>query len=135
MSDEVREILQNSKTVAVVGMSDNPSRPSHYVAVYLQKNGYRVIPVNPNLQEALGERSYATLRDIPVPVDMVDIFRKPDSVLPVVEDAIAIKAKAIWMQEGIVHEEAAARARAAGLKVVMDRCTLKEHMRLAAEEG
>ena len=133
MSDEYRDILTNSKTVAVVGLSDNPDRPSHYVAEYLQSRGYRIIPVNPAVKEVLGERSYAGLREIPVPVDLVDIFRKSESVPPVVDDAIAIGAKAVWMQEGVVHKEAAAKARAAGLKVVMDRCTLKEHARLAAE--
>jgi predicted CoA-binding protein len=125
--------LTDSKTVAVVGLSDNPDRPSHYVAEYLQSRGYRIIPVNPAVKEVLGERSYAGLREIPVPVDLVDIFRKSDAVPPIIDDAIAIGAKAVWMQEGVVHKEAAAKARAAGLKVVMDRCTLKEHARLAAE--
>jgi predicted CoA-binding protein len=133
VSDEIRDILTDSKTVAVVGLSDNPDRPSHYVAEYLQSRGYRIIPVNPAVKEVLGERSYAGLREIPVPVDLVDIFRKSDAVPPIVDDAIAIGAKAVWMQEGVVHKEAAAKARAAGLKVVMDRCTLKEHSRLAAE--
>jgi predicted CoA-binding protein len=133
MSDEIRDILAESKTVAVVGLSDNPDRPSYHVAAYLQSRGYHIIPVNPSVPEVLGERSYAGLRDVPVPVDLVDIFRKSDAVPPVVDDAIAIGAKAVWMQEGVVHKEAAAKARAAGLKVVMDRCTLKEHARLAAE--
>jgi hypothetical protein len=132
MSDEIGEILATTKTIAVVGLSDNPNRPSYHVAAYLQTHGYRIIPVNPFVNEVLGERSYAGLRDIPVPVDLVDIFRKSELVPPVVEDAIAIHAKAIWMQEGVVHEEASAQARAAGLKVVMDRCVLKEHVRLKA---
>lgn len=132
MSDEIRDILTGSKTVAVVGLSDNPGRASYHVAAYLQKHGYRIIPVNPAVSEVLGERSYGSLRDVPEPVDLVDVFRKSDAVPPIVDDAIAVGAKAVWMQEGVVHEEAAARARAAGLKVVMDRCTLKEHARLAA---
>jgi uncharacterized protein len=133
MSDEVREILTECKTIAVVGLSENPIRDSYHVAAYLQSRGYRIVPVNPSVTEVLGERAYPGLRDVPVPIDLVDIFRRSDAVPPVVEDAIAIGAKAVWMQEGVVHEEAAARARAAGLKVVMDRCTLKEHARLAAE--
>jgi predicted CoA-binding protein len=132
MSDEIRDVLTASKTVAVVGLSDNPERASYHVAAYLQEHGYRIIPVNPAVTEVLGERAYPGLRDVPVPVDLVDVFRKSEAVPPIVEDAIAIGAKAVWMQEGVVHEEAAARARAAGLKVVMDRCTLKEHARLAA---
>lgn len=133
MSDEIRDILTNSKTVAVVGLSDNPDRASHHVAAYLQMHGYRIIPVNPAITgKVLGEQAYAGLRDIPVPVDLVDIFRKPDAVPAIVDDAIAIGAKAVWMQEGIVHDEAAAKARAAGLKVVMDRCALKEHAKLAS---
>ena len=135
MSDEIRDILSRSKTVAVVGLSDDPSRSSYHVAAYLQSAGYRIIPVNPRVTEVLGERSYAGLRDVPVPIDLVDVFRRSEAVPPVVEDAIAVGAKAVWMQEGVVHEEAAARARAAGLKVVMDRCTLKEHARLAAQES
>jgi predicted CoA-binding protein len=132
MSDEIRDILTATKTVAVVGLSDNPERASYHVAAYLQGHGYRIIPVNPAVTEVLGERAYAGLRDVPVPVDLVDVFRKSEAVPPIVEDAIAIGAKAVWMQEGVVHEEAAARARTAGLKVVMDRCTLKEHASLAA---
>jgi predicted CoA-binding protein len=134
MSDEYRDILTKSKTVAVVGLSDSPDRPSYHVAAYLQSHGYRIIPVNPQASEVLGERSYPTLRDVPVPIDLVDIFRRSDAVPPIVDDAIAVGAKAVWMQEGVVHNEAAAKARAAGLKVVMDRCTLKEHARLAAKD-
>jgi predicted CoA-binding protein len=132
MSDEIGEILQATKTIAVVGMSDNPSRPSHYVSAYMQEHGYRIIPVNPLVKEVLGERSYASLRDVPERIDMVDIFRKSADVPPIVEDAIAIGARAVWMQEGVVHEDAADKARAAGLRVVMDRCVLKEHARRAA---
>jgi predicted CoA-binding protein len=133
MPDDIRDILTASKTVAVVGLSDDPGRASHHVAAYLQEHGYRIIPVNPAVTEVLGERAYASLRDVPGPVDLVDVFRRSEAVPGVVDDAIAVGAKAVWMQEGVVHEAAAAKARAAGLKVVMDRCTLKEHARLAAE--
>jgi uncharacterized protein len=135
MDEDIRDILSTTKTVAVVGLSNNPNRPSYDVAAYLQGHGYRIIPVNPLITEVLGERSYANLREVPVPVDLVDIFRKSDDVPPVVDDAIAIGAKVVWMQEGIVHDAAAKKARAAGLKVVMDRCTLKEHARLRVERG
>jgi predicted CoA-binding protein len=130
MDDEIRDILSTSKNIAVVGLSDRPVRASFGVAAYLQGKGYRIIPVNPLITEVLGERSYASLRDVPVPVDLVDIFRRSEDVPLIVDDAIAIGARTVWMQEGIVNEEAADKARAAGLKVVMDRCTLKEHARL-----
>ncbi len=133
MPDDIRDILTASKTVAVVGLSDDPGRASHHVAAYLQEHGYRIIPVNPAVTEVLGERAYASLRDVPGPVDLVDVFRRSEAVPGIVDDAIAVGAKAVWMQEGVVHEAAAAKARAAGLKVVMDRCTLKEHARLAAQ--
>jgi len=113
--------------IAVVGLSSKPHRPSFGVARYLQSVGYRIVPVNPNEKEVLGEKSYARLEDIPVHVDIVDVFRRSEFVPPIVESAIAIGASVVWLQEGVVHEEAAARARAAGLEVVMDRCTLKEH--------
>lgn len=119
--------------MAVVGLSANPDRPSHGVAAYLQKNGYRIIPVNPAETEVLGEKAYASLRDIGEPIDIVDIFRKPDAVPSIVDDAIAIGAKTVWMQHGIVHEEAAATARAAGLNVLMDECTAQELSRLKRE--
>ncbi len=128
--DEIRAILARAKTIAVVGLSDKPERDSHHVAAYLQSHGYRIIPVNPNAAEILGERAYASLREVPVPVDVVDIFRQPAVVPALVAEAIAIGAKVVWMQEGIVHETAAAAARTAGLTVVMDRCLLKEHRRL-----
>lgn len=118
--DAIEEQLAGSRTVAVVGLSPNPSRPSHGVAEYLQHQGYRIIPVNPTVDEVLGEKCYPDLKSIPVPIDMVDIFRRPDQVPAIVEDAIAIKARYIWMQDGVVNEEAAERARAAGLSVVMD---------------
>jgi predicted CoA-binding protein len=118
--DTIEEQLTKSRTIAVVGLSTDPQRPSHYVARYLQEQGYRIIPVNPLVPEALGERSYPDLRSVPEPIDMVDIFRRPEHVPQVVEDAIAVGARYIWMQAGVVHHGAAARARAAGLSVVMD---------------
>ncbi|MHB1307836.1 MAG: CoA-binding protein [Limisphaerales bacterium] len=129
-SDEVRDILKDARTIAVVGLSDKLDRDSHHVAAYLQQHGYRIIPVNPNAQEILGERCYPSLREIPVPVEVVDIFRRADAVPAIVEDALAIGAKVVWMQDGIVHNAAADRARAAGLKVVMSKCLLREHRRL-----
>jgi len=124
---EIATMLQNAHTIAVVGLSDKPHRDSYRVAAYLQSRGYRIIPVNPTVEEVLGERSYAQLEDVPEKVDIVDIFRKLDAVPPIVDSAIAIGAKAIWMQEGIVHNESADKARAAGLQVVMNKCILKEH--------
>jgi hypothetical protein len=129
MDDSIRELLERSKVIAVVGLSSKPHRPSHGVARYLQSAGYRVIPVNPNESEVLGEKSYARLEDVPIKVDIVDVFRRSEFVPPVVESAIAVGARAVWMQEGVSHEEAAARAKDAGLEVVMDRCILKEHVR------
>lgn len=127
----ISELLQESRTIAVVGLSGNRLRPSHGVAEYMMEQGFRIIPVNPNETEILGERSYASLEEIPERVDIVNIFRRPEFVPPLVESAIRIGAKCVWMQEGVVHEAAAERARAAGLLVVMDRCILKEHRRLA----
>ncbi|MDR7435682.1 MAG: CoA-binding protein [Armatimonadota bacterium] len=129
MDEEIRRVLEMAKVIAVVGLSPNPSRPSHDVASYLKKHGYRIIPVNPHAAEILGERSYPDLREVPEPVDIVNIFRRPEFVPSIVESAIAIGAKAIWMQLGIVHEEAAARAREAGILVVMDRCIKVEHQK------
>jgi predicted CoA-binding protein len=126
----IPEILKSCRTIAVVGLSGSPVRPSNGVATYLQRAGYRVIPVNPNEPEILGETCYARLEDIPDKVDMVDIFRRPECVPEIVESAIRIGAKVIWMQEGVVHATAAERARQAGLEVVMDKCTLKEHRKL-----
>jgi uncharacterized protein len=130
---ELRQILTTTRTIAVVGLSDKPDRPSHAVAAYLQKQGYRIIPVNPNLAEVLGEKAYPSVRDIPEPVDVVDIFRRAEDVPPIVEDAIAKGAGVVWMQLGIVNEAAAARAESAGLKVVMDTCMEVVHraMRLS----
>jgi predicted CoA-binding protein len=124
------EILKSSRTIAVVGLSSNPMRPSNGVAAYLKRAGYRIIPVNPKESEVLGEKSYARLEDVPEKIDIVDIFRRSEHVPEIVESAIRIGAKTVWMQEGVIHEEAAERAREAGLKVVMDRCTLKEHRKM-----
>lgn len=128
-SDPIGELLKSSHTIAVVGLSSNRMRPSYGVAEYMQRAGYRIIPVNPNETEVLGERAVARLEDIREKVDIVDIFRRPEYVPPVVESAIAIGAKAVWMQESVVNEDAAERARSAGLFVVMDHCILKEHAR------
>ena len=127
----IPEILKSSRTIAVVGLSANPMRPSNGVAAYLQRAGYRVIPVNPNESEVLGEKCYARLEDVPEKIDLVDIFRRPECVPEIVESAIRVGAKTVWMQEGVVNQQAAERARAAGLEVVMDRCTLKEHRKLS----
>ena len=126
----IRRILKDSRTIAVVGLSPKPQRPSHQVAHYLMEAGYTIIPVNPGHDTILGLPCYPNLRAIPVGVDMVDIFRKQEEVLPIVEDAIAIGARFIWMQQGIVHEGAAAKAEDAGLVVIMDRCTMVDHMDL-----
>ncbi len=131
--DEViQQVLRQHRRVAVVGLSDRPDRPSHGVAAYLQRAGYTIIPVNPTIQETLGERAYPSLREAPQPIEIVDVFRRPEHVPPVVDDAIAAGAKVLWLQEGIVNEQAAERARAAGLTVVQDRCMYKEHRRLLA---
>ncbi len=128
---EMKKLLDTTRTIAVVGLSEKPDRPSHHVSTYMQSQGYRIIPVNPNVVSILGERSYPTLRDIPEPVDMVDVFRRSEAVPEIVQQAIAIGAKSIWLQEGVIHEAAANDAKEAGLAVVMDRCILKEHMRLS----
>ena len=124
------EILRSTKTIAVVGLSSKRMRPSYGVSEYMQQAGYRIIPVNPAETEVLGEKAYPDLDSVPVPVDLVNIFRRSELVPPVVDAAIRIGAKAIWMQEDVMHEEAAEKARAAGLIVVMDRCVLKEHRRM-----
>ncbi len=122
------KIFGEYRTIAVVGLSHQPSRPSFGVSRYMQSVGFRIVPVNPHESEVLSERSYARLEDIPFAVDIVDIFRRSEFVAPIVESAIQIAAKAVWMQEGVFHRDAAERARNAGLLVVMDRCILKEHM-------
>lgn len=126
-TDEIGKLLKNSKTVAVVGLSDSPLRPSHGVAAYMQSHGYRIIPVNPAIKGALGEKAVASLSEIKEKIDIVDVFRRSDSVPEVVDEAIRLKVPAIWMQEGVIHEQAAQKARQAGIFVVMDRCILKEH--------
>jgi len=127
----VPEILQSARTIAVVGVSSKRFRPSYGVTEYLQRAGYRIIPVNPQETEVLGEKSYPDLDSVPGPIDIVDIFRRSEFVPEIVEAAIRKGAKLIWMQEGVVHEQAARRAEAAGIVVVMDHCILKEHRRLA----
>jgi predicted CoA-binding protein len=123
----IEEIFRTCRTIAVVGASSNPARPSNRVAGYMKAQGYRVIPVNPNEQIVIGEKAFPSLTAVPESIDLVDIFRKSEQVLPTVEDAIAMGAKAVWMQEGVINEAAAIRAKEAGLLVVMDRCWLKEH--------
>src|SRR5438309_1668866 len=127
----IPEILRQAKTIAVVGLSANRSRPSYGVAKYMQSQGYRIVPVNPKYSSVLNERCYASLLDIPkfleIDIDMVNIFRRPDAVLPLVEEAIQIGAKGVWMQEGVIHQGAAEKAKQAGLWVVMDRCLFKDH--------
>lgn len=127
----IAEILKQTRTIAVVGLSADRSRPSYSVTQYMQSHGYRIIPVNPKYSAILGEPSYAKLTEIPpsITVDIVNIFRRPDAVLPIVEDAIQIGAKGIWMQEGVVNVIAAEKARKAGLWVVMDRCIFRDHSR------
>ena len=127
----ISEILHTARTIAVIGLSGKRYRPSYGVAEYLKRAGYRIIPVNPEESEVLGEKSYPDLDSIPEPVDVVDIFRRAEFVPEIVEAAIRKGAKVVWMQEGVIHEEAARRAEQAGLAVVMDRCILKDHRRLA----
>ncbi|MGB7435798.1 MAG: CoA-binding protein [Candidatus Acidiferrum sp.] len=126
-ADPISDLLRDSKTIAVVGLSSQPHRPSHEVASYLQSVGYQIIPVNPNESEVLGHKSYARLEDVPVPVDIVDVFRRPEYVPAITDSAIAIHAKALWMQQGITHSASADKAQAAGLIVVQDACLLVEH--------
>lgn len=126
-SDPIRELLLRAKTIAVVGLSDSPLRPSHGVSAYMQAHGYKIIPVNPNISEALGERSHASLLDVPSKIEVVNIFRRPEFVEEIVDQAIHLKIPAVWMQEGVIHERAAEKARKAGMFVVMDLCILKEH--------
>ena len=130
-TDEIAEILNSAKNIAVVGLSNSPMRPSYGVAAYMQSAGYKIIPVNPVINGALGEKAVATLGDIPkdVKIDIVNIFRRPEFVPEIVDQAIQLKVPFIWMQEDVVHEEAAAKARKAGITVVMDKCILKEHRR------
>jgi hypothetical protein len=128
-NDEIGALLKRAKTIAVVGLSDSPLRPSHGVSAYMQTQGYRIIPVNPTIHGALGEKAVATLADVKEKIDIVDIFRRSEFVAEVVDEAIQLGVTAIWMQEGVIHEQAAEKARKAGIFVVMDRCILKEHRR------
>lgn len=125
--DPITELLRRSKTIAVVGLSNNPLRPSHGVSAYMQAQGYRIIPVNPEIRGALGEKAYRALLEVPEKIDIVNIFRRPEFVEEVVDQAIQLKVPAIWMQETVIHEEAAEKARKAGILVIMDQCILKEH--------
>lgn len=133
--DVMRDLLLEYSTLAIVGISPKLSRPSHGVAAYMKAHGYRVIPVNPNAGSVLGEHCYASLEEVPEKIDIVVIFRNPEFVLPVVESAIRVGAKAVWMQEGVTHSEAARKAREAGLEVIEDRCILKEHAKRFVADG
>ena len=133
--DRIAAMLEIYKTLAVVGLSSKASRASHGVAAYMQARGYRIIPINPNETAVLGEKAYASLEEVPDPVEIVVIFRRPEHVPEVVESAIRKGAKVVWMQEGVAHEEAARRARAGGLEVVEDRCILKEYAKRFVSEG
>lgn len=126
-SDPIGDLLTSAKTIAVVGLSDSPMRPSHGVSAYMQAQGYKIIPVNPTIAEALGEKSYPSLLDVPEKIDIVDVFRRPEFVYEIVEQAICLKIPAVWMQEEVINEAAAAKAREAGMFVAMDLCILKEH--------
>ncbi|MGA2689203.1 MAG: CoA-binding protein [Candidatus Korobacteraceae bacterium] len=126
-ADRITELLKTAKTIAVVGLTDSPLRPSYGVSHYMLSQGYRIIPVNPNITDWMGEKAYPSLLDVPEKIDIVNVFRRSDAVPDVVEQAIQIKAPAIWMQEGVVHEAAAEKARQASIFVVMDSCILKEH--------
>ena len=128
-------LLRECRTIAVVGLSSNPARPSYRVAAYMQQQGKVVVPVNPNESEVLGERAYPSLSAVPIPIDLVNVFRRSEEAGVIVDEAIRIKAKAVWLQEGVIDEAAALRARQAGLQVVMDRCWLKEHDRCLGEAG
>ena len=128
-ADRITKLLNSAKTIAVVGLTDSSTRPSYGVSHYMQSQGYRIIPVNPNITDWMGEKAYPSLLDVPDKIDIVNVFRRPDAVPEVIEQAIKIKAAAIWMQEGVVHHEAAEKARQAGIFVVMDKCILKEHIK------
>jgi uncharacterized protein len=131
-SDEIRGVLEDHKVIAVVGLSTFESKPSYRVAAYMQQAGYRIVPIHPKATEILGEKAYANLREVPAElgIEIVDVFRRPDAVMPHVEEAIDTGAKVIWFQEGVINNDAADRAQAGGLQVVMNLCILKEHMAL-----
>jgi uncharacterized protein len=126
-TDPIYDLLSRVKTIAVVGLSDSPMRPSHGVSAYMQGQGYKIVPVNPQIEEALGEKSYPSLLDVPEKIDLVDVFRRPEFVEEIVEQVIQLNIHAIWLQEDVINERAAEKAREAGVFVVMDRCILKEH--------
>ncbi|MBV9609321.1 MAG: CoA-binding protein [Acidobacteria bacterium] len=126
-TDPIGDLFKTAKNIAVVGLSSSPLRPSHGVAAYLQQHGYRIIPVNPTIEASLGEKAYPSLADVPEKIDVVDVFRRSEFVPGIIDQAIALKIPAVWLQEDIVHHEAAAKARKAGMFVVEDRCMLKEH--------
>jgi uncharacterized protein len=128
-ADRITRLLESAKVIAVVGLTDEPTRPSYSVSHYMRSQGYRIIPVNPNITQWEGEKAYPSLLDVPGKIDIVNVFRRPEAVPEVVEQAIKIKARAIWMQEGVVHQEADEKARRAGIFVVMDKCILKEHIK------
>src|SRR5579872_99068 len=125
--ESIAQLLKGARTIAVVGLSDDPLRPSHGVTAYMQSQGYRIIPVNPHIESSLGEKAYPALLDVPMKVDIVNIFRRPQFVEEVVDQAIQLKVAAIWMQEDVINEKAAEKARKQGILVIMDRCILKEH--------
>jgi predicted CoA-binding protein len=131
-AETIRTILEETRTIAVVGLSSNPLRPSYDVSGYLQSRGYRIIPVNPNETEVLGEKAYASLADVPDAIDLVDIFRRSEEAGHHVDEAIQLRIPAVWLQDGVIDQAAARRAEVAGLRVVMDRCILREHLRLNA---
>lgn len=128
-TDEIGELLKRTKTIAVVGLSDSPLRPSYGVSAYMQSQGYKIIPVNPSIKGSLGEKAVASLAEVEEKIDMVDVFRRSEYVPELVDEAIRLKVPAIWLQEDVIHEEAAEKAREAGIFVVMDKCILKEHRR------
>jgi uncharacterized protein len=130
--ETIREVVSSAQTIAVVGLSPRESRDSHMVARYLREQGYRVIPVNPNTDEVLGEKSYPSLTDVPDTIDLVNVFRRPEFVPDIAREAVEVGAKVIWMQIGVVNDEAARIAAVGGLKVVMDRCLMVEHRRIAS---
>lgn len=129
--DEIRNLLETVRHIAVVGLSPKTSRPSHQVARALQGFGYHIIPIRPAVDEVLGEKAYASLRDVPGPIDLVDVFRAPDRIGPIIDDCIAIGIKAVWLQDGVINEAEALRARAAGMTVVMNRCTYRDYRQLS----
>lgn len=130
--DQIRQVLEKAKTIAVVGLASSPLRPSYGVSAYMQQQGYRIIPVNPTIADSLGEKAYPSLRDIPkeIKIDIVDVFRRPDAVPEIVDEVIELKLPVLWLQETVIHEEAAEKARKAGVLVIMDQCILKDHRRL-----